>query len=173
MKKREIITLLKYRKSLESIKRLKVKPYVCLDGTVIKPSKEYLKELELHYGKLSEHLNYLANNQHQIMDINCTHPVLFFVDRKYEKNHRCIFCGQDIDLDDPNTLINLEETIEIEKTATAENHYRPLNNFYEIYSYIMQMLEGKNDDDEIDFKIYFPNGPINNNLKKMILKRNY
>ena len=32
------------------------------------------------------------------------------------------------------------------------------------------MIKNNNDDDEIDFKIYFPNDLINNNLKKMILK---
>lgn len=105
----------------------------------------------------------------QIKNINCTHPVLFFVDREYEKTYRCIFCGQH--LDDPNTLINKEKTVEIEETATYENHYRPLNNFYEIYSYIMQVIKDKDDDEEIDFKIYFPNNPINNNIKKMIIKR--
>lgn len=173
MKKREIITLLDYQKSLEDSKRLSgcAKPYVAFDGTVINPSSEFLKELELHYGKLSEHLNYQTNNLPRVKSINCTHPVLFFVDREYCKTHRCIFCGQEIELDNPDILINLEETVEIEETATSENHYRPLNNFCEVYNYIMQMIEGKDDDDEIDFKEYFPNSPINYGFKKMLLKR--
>lgn len=173
MKKREIIALLNYQKSLEDSKHLNIamKPYICYDGTIIKPSNEHLKELELHYGKLSEHLHYQANNLHKIKSINCTHPVLFFVDREYEKNYRCIICGQNID--NPNILINLEETVEIEETATSENNYRPLNNFYEVYSYIIQMMEDKDDDEEIDFKSYFPDSPINNNLKKIMLKKHF
>ncbi len=173
MKKREIIILLEYQKSLEDYKRLSIsiKPYVCFDGTVLNPSDEYLKELELRYGKLSEHLNYQFNNFHRVKSINCTHPVLFFVDRLYCKTHRCLLCGEDLDLEDPRLLINLEETVEIEETATSENHYRPLNNFYDIYNYIIQMIEEKQDDDEINFKNIFFNSPITYDFKKSLKKK--
>lgn len=172
MKKREIVVLLKYQKSLEDSKHLNMKPHICFDGTILNYSDEFIKELEEKYGKLSEHLDYQANNLYKIKSINCTHPVLFFVDREYCKTHRCALCGKSLDLNDPTILINLKDTIEIEETATSESHYRPLNNFYDVYSYIMQIIESKNDDEEIDFKNYFPNSPINDSFKKMVLKRN-
>ena len=172
MKKSEIVTLLNFQKSLNDTKHIKAiyKPYIFHDGTVHKYSDNYLKAIEHQYGTLTKNLIYQKDNIDKVQDICCTHPILFFVDRGYEKNYRCIFCGKNINLDDVNSLFNQEKTIKIEETATYENHYRPLNNFYEIYNYIMEMIKNNNDDDEIDFKIYFPNDLINNNLKKMILK---
>lgn len=172
MKKSEIVTLLNFQKSLNDTKYIKAiyKPYIFHDGTVHKYSDNYLKAIEHQYGTITKNLIYQKDNIDKVQHICCTHPILFFVDRGYEKNYRCIFCGKNINLDDVNSLFNQEKTIKIEETATYENHYRPLNNFYEIYNYIMEMIKNNNDDDEIDFKIYFPNDLINNNLKKMILK---
>lgn len=171
MKKREIITLLEYQKSLEDSKHLNLEPHTFMDGTSLKYSEEFLRELENRYGKLVDHVKYQTENSDKIKSIHCTHPVLFFVDRKYCKTHRCILCGENLELDNPEVSINLEETVEIEETATPENRYIPLNNFYYIYNRIIQMLKDKDDEEEIDFPKEFRKQFENFEIGNFIINR--
>ena len=170
MKKKDIIKLLEYRKcTYESNTGKSKNCWITVDELEdplkdLYPDIEELQEeftiIDKEFKQIKEarrkYEEYIKQNEEEAKRINCTHPILFKNVFELGSECHCALCNQD-----PSegrnrvSLIRYDSECEIHGPYTLSTYNEKKREFYRLYCIIKNMLQDKDDEEDIDFTQLF------------------
>ena len=179
MKKKDIIRLLEYRKSIYESNIGKSKNYWITIDELENPLKDLypdIKELQEEFAIIDKefkqirderrkHEEYIKNSEEEVKKIYCDHPIIFKNRFELGSECHCALCNQETyEKEKRVRLVRYDPECEIDSYYILNTYNEKVSEYYRLYYIIKNMLQDKDDEEEIDFTKLFNKSYENYNI---------